>query len=51
MISEYENVKVKFNILDTLISLPHFNEMYKVLALNDRVLTVLSKRNKIESEV
>ena len=51
MILEYENAKVKFNILDTLISLPHFNEMYKVLALNDRILTVLSKRNKIESEV
>lgn len=51
MISEYESVKEKFNILDTLKSLPHFNKMYEVLALNDRVLTVLSKRNRIESEV
>lgn len=50
-ISEYESTKVKFNILDVLKSLPHFNEMYKVLALNDRILTVLSKRNEIESEV
>lgn len=50
-ISEYESTKVKFNILDVLKSLPHFNEMYKVLALNDRILTVLSKRNEIESKV
>ena len=47
----YEGVKVTFNILNTLRQSPHFNEMFKVLGLNNTILTSLSKRNLIERTV
>ena len=51
MDARYEENKVVFNILNTLKNSPHFNEMFKVIGLNETILTVLSKRNAIEKRV
>ena len=51
MDARYEENKVMFNILNTLKNSPHFNEMFKVIGLNETILTVLSKRNAIEKRV
>lgn len=47
----YEEVKVTFNILNTLRNSPHFSEMFNVLGLNNTILTSLSKRNLIERTI
>lgn len=51
MDARYEENKIVFNILNTLKNSPHFNEMFKVIGLNETILTVLSKRNAIEKRV
>lgn len=47
-IEKYEQNKVNFNILEVISTVPHFREMFNVLAINKSVLNSLSSRNRLE---
>lgn len=47
-IEKYEQNKVNFNILEVISAVPHFREMFNVLAINKSVLNSLSSRNRLE---
>ena len=47
-INKYEQYKTNFNILEVIAEVPHFREMFKVLALNKQILNSLSVRNRLE---
>lgn len=47
-IERYEQNKVNFNILEVISTVPHFREMFNVLATNKSVLNSLSSRNRLE---
>lgn len=47
-IEKYEQNKVNFNILEAISAVPHFREMFNVLAINKSVLNSLSSRNRLE---
>ena len=47
-IEKYEQNKVNFNILEVISAVPHFGEMFNVLAINKSVLNSLSSRNRLE---
>lgn len=48
-IEKYEQNKVNFNILEVISTVPHFREMFNVLAINKSVLNSLSSRNRLEN--
>lgn len=50
-INLYEGLKVNFNILEVIDQVPHFKEMFNVLALNKQILNSLSTRNRLEDIV
>lgn len=50
-INKYEKYKVNFNILEVISEVPHFKEMFNVLALNKQILNSLSTRNRLEDIV
>lgn len=50
-IDKYEQFKVNFNILEVIAEVPHFREMFNVLALNKQILNSLSIRNRFEDIV
>lgn len=50
-IDAYEKSKINFNILEIIDQVPHFKEMFKVLALNKEILNTLSIRNRLEDWV
>ena len=50
-INKYEAFKVNFNILEVIDQVPHFKEMFNVLALNKQILNSLSIRNRLEDIV
>lgn len=47
-IEKYEQNKVNFNILEVISAVPHFREMFNILAINKSVLNSLSSRNRLE---
>lgn len=47
-IEKYEQNKVNFNILEVISTVPHFREMFNVLAINKSVLNSLSSRNRLK---
>lgn len=47
-IEKYEQNKVNFNILEVISTVPHFREMFNVLAINKSVLNSLPSRNRLE---
>ena len=47
-IEQYELNKINFNILEVIAQVPHFKEMFNVLALNKQILNSLSTRNRLE---
>lgn len=47
-IEQYELNKINFNILEVIAQVPHFKEMFNVLALNKQILNSLSVRNRLE---
>lgn len=48
MINQYEANKINFNILEVIAQVPHFKEMFNILALNKQILNSLSIRNRLE---
>ena len=50
-INKYELYKTNFNILEVIAEVPHFREMFNVLALNKQILNSLSTRNRLEDIV
>lgn len=50
-INLYEQYKTNFNILEVIAEVPHFKEMFNVLALNKQILNSLSTRNRLEDIV
>lgn len=50
-IDKYEVYKTNFNILEVISEVPHFREMFNVLALNKQILNSLSTRNRLEDIV
>lgn len=50
-IDKYEGYKTNFNILEVISEVPHFREMFNVLALNKQILNSLSTRNRLEDIV
>lgn len=50
-IEQYEDCKVKFNILEAVATSPHFDKMFGMVSTNEDILTSLSARNRLESLV
>lgn len=45
MIDAYEGIKLSYNILDVLATVPHFREMLKTLYYSERAIRLFSARN------
>lgn len=50
-IENYENCKIKFNILEAVATSPHFDKMFGMVSTNEDILTSLSARNRLEGLV
>lgn len=50
-IEQYEDCKVKFNILEAVATSPHFDKMFGMVSTNEDILTSLSARNRLEGLV
>lgn len=50
-INEYEKIKNTYNILRAITTVPHFNEMFKVLYLDNTSIKWLSVKNRLEEKI
>lgn len=51
MVSEYEKIKTTYNILDIITFVPHFDKMFRLLHINESIVSWFSARNNLENQL